>query len=43
MFVGSLWQGRLLHSTDGIAWTETIRLKQHVEALAYGVLESKPA
>ena len=39
-YVGSLWPGRLLHSTDGIQWVETTRLPQHVEALAYGTLQT---
>lgn len=35
-FVGSLWKGRIVRSTDGIAWQEVEKAPQHVEALAYG-------
>ena len=38
IYVGSLWQGRLLASTDGITWEETARLPQHVLSLTFGVL-----
>ena len=34
--VGSLYPGRLLRSTDGVAWEETVKLPQHVYAMAHG-------
>jgi hypothetical protein len=42
VYVGSLWQGRMLASTDGITWQETAKFPQHVLALAYGVLGASP-
>lgn len=38
VYVGALWQGRLMRSTDGVRWEETTRLPQNVEALAFGTL-----
>jgi hypothetical protein len=40
VYVGSLWPGRLLVSTDAIHWTDTARLPQHIEALGHGTLSS---
>ncbi|HET6249127.1 MAG TPA: hypothetical protein VFE47_15645 [Tepidisphaeraceae bacterium] len=38
VYVGSLWQGRLLRSVDAVHWDEVTRLPQHVLALAFGTL-----
>jgi hypothetical protein len=38
VYVGSLWQGRMLTSVDGIAWEETAKFPQHPLALTFGVL-----
>lgn len=37
-YIGSLWPGRMLRSTDGIHWEETTQLPQHSLALAFGTL-----
>ena len=37
-YVGSLWPGKLMHSTDGIAWKEVLQLPQHVICVQHGVL-----
>lgn len=37
-FVGAKWRGRLLRSTDGITWEETLKAEQPVEAVAFGGL-----
>ena len=37
-FVGSLWPGRVMRSTDGIHWTQVHQFDQHVLSLAYGQL-----
>jgi hypothetical protein len=36
VFVGSRWKGRLMRSTDGIAWEETAKREHHAEAIAGG-------
>ena len=36
LFVGCRWKGRLLTSTDGIQWEETLQAEQHVEAISWG-------
>lgn len=38
IYVGSLWQGRLMRSTDGVRWIEAARLKQHILGLAFGTM-----
>ncbi|TVP96777.1 MAG: hypothetical protein EA381_16625 [Planctomycetaceae bacterium] len=38
VFVGSLWPGKLLRCTDGIAWEPTQEMPHHVLALAFGRL-----
>lgn len=38
VFVGSLWQGRLMFSKNGIAWEEVKQLPQHVVCVQHGVL-----
>jgi hypothetical protein len=35
-FVGSLWKGKIVVSTDGIEWREVFKAPEHVEALAFG-------
>jgi hypothetical protein len=35
-FVGANWKGRILTSTDGIAWKQVFKSEHHVEALAFG-------
>jgi hypothetical protein len=35
-FVGSLWKGKIVTSTDGIAWREVYKSPEHVEAVAFG-------
>ena len=36
VYLGSLWQGRIMRSTDGITWEQVIQLPQHVYAIVYG-------
>jgi hypothetical protein len=36
VFVGTKWRGRLLHSTDGVKWEETIRTPEHVTGVFHG-------
>ncbi|HWE01059.1 MAG TPA: hypothetical protein VG326_01525 [Tepidisphaeraceae bacterium] len=38
VYVGSLWPGKLMRSTDGIAWEQSIQLPQHVICVEHGVL-----
>ncbi len=38
IFVGSSWKGKLLHSTDAVAWREVLKCPHHVEAVAFGAL-----
>lgn len=38
IYVGALWPGKLLHSTDAIAWNVVAELPQSVACLAFGVL-----
>lgn len=38
IYVGSLWPGKMLRSTDGIAWKEVTQLPQSVSCLAFGKL-----
>lgn len=40
-YVGSLYPGRVLHSTDGIHWEEVLKLPQHVLNFAWGELGSR--
>ncbi len=35
-FVGANWRGRLLHSSDGVAWQEVFKSENNFEALAFG-------
>ena len=35
-FIGSMWKGRILRSTDGVRWTQVFKSEYHVEALAAG-------
>lgn len=35
-FIGSLWKGRIVASSDGIAWREVYKATEHVEAVAFG-------
>jgi hypothetical protein len=37
-YVGALYSGRLLHSTDGIRWEQVHAEPQHIIALAHGVM-----
>lgn len=36
VFLGANWKGRLMRSTDGIAWMQVHKCEQHVEGLAFG-------
>lgn len=36
VFVGCKWKGRLVVSTDGIGWEETLQAEQHVETIGWG-------
>lgn len=38
VYVGSLWPGKIMRSTDAIKWTEAKTFPDHVLALAYGTL-----
>ena len=40
-YVGALWPGKLLRSTDGIKWEDVVELPQSVAALAFGDLGKK--
>jgi hypothetical protein len=35
-FLGASWKGRILASTDGVAWRQVHKCEQHIEALAFG-------
>ena len=35
-FIGTNWKGRILKSTDAIAWKEMIKCPRHVECIAFG-------
>ncbi len=35
-FIGTNWKGRILRSTDAIAWKEVIKCPHHVECVAFG-------
>jgi len=37
-YVGSLWPGKIMRSTDAITWTEATTFPDHVLSLAYGTL-----
>jgi hypothetical protein len=41
VYVGSLWPGKLLRSTDAIRWEQVRELPHHVLALTYGKLGKK--
>jgi hypothetical protein len=41
IYVGSLWPGKLLRSTDAVHWKQVHELPHHVFALAYGQLGRK--
>ncbi len=36
LFVGSLWKGRIVVSTDGVVWKEVHKSELHIESIAYG-------
>jgi len=36
VFIGTNWRGRILKSTDGVAWTEVMKVEHHVGSIAYG-------
>ncbi|MDB6175822.1 MAG: hypothetical protein JWL59_5133 [Chthoniobacteraceae bacterium] len=38
LFVGTQWKGRLLVSTDALAWKEVHKADEHFEAIAFGSL-----
>lgn len=38
VYIGSLWPGKIMRSTDGIKWTEATTFPDHVLALAFGTL-----
>lgn len=38
LFVGSLWKGRIVVSTDGVAWQEVFKSELHIESVAFGKL-----
>lgn len=38
IYVGSLWPGKLLRSTDGVHWKPVLDLPQHILGLGYGKL-----
>lgn len=38
VYVGSLWQGRIMRSTNGVAWEQVTQLPQHAVAITHGVL-----
>lgn len=38
IYVGALWQGKLMRSTDAITWTNVESVPQNIESLAYGEL-----
>ena len=38
VYVGSLWPGKLLRSTDGIHWKSVLELPHHILGLGYGKL-----
>jgi hypothetical protein len=37
-FVGANWRGRLLRSDDGLAWTQTHRCEENIEAVGFGMI-----
>ncbi|HTN74011.1 MAG TPA: hypothetical protein VL096_02145 [Pirellulaceae bacterium] len=39
-YVGALWKGKIVTSTDGLVWTEAYKSEHHIEALAFGKLAS---
>ena len=41
IYVGSLWPGKLLRSTDGIRWEKTHELPHHILSVSYGSLGTK--
>jgi hypothetical protein len=38
VFVGALWKGQIVTSTDGITWQESHKNEHHLEAIAFGEL-----
>lgn len=40
VFIGVRWKGRLLRSTDAVAWREVHKVDLHIESLAHGSLQS---
>jgi hypothetical protein len=38
VYVGSLWEGRLMRSVDGIKWEQVTKLQNHVVCLQFGSL-----
>ena len=41
VYIGSLWPGKLLRSTDGIHWKPVLELPHHILGLGYGKLGIK--
>ena len=35
-FVGTNWKGRILHSTDAVAWQQVYKCANHVDSVAFG-------
>src|SRR5262249_18715427 len=35
-FIGAAWKGRILRSTDALAWKEVAKLPHNIEGLAFG-------
>ncbi|MEA3210176.1 MAG: hypothetical protein QOE70_3233 [Chthoniobacter sp.] len=36
IFVGTTWRGRILHSTDAVAWKEVFKCSNNLEAIGFG-------
>ncbi len=43
VFLGAKWKGRLLRSTDAVAWREVHKTEHHLEAVGFGVLKAMSA
>jgi hypothetical protein len=35
-YIGTNWRGRIMHSTDAIAWKQVHKAPQHLEAIVFG-------
>ncbi|HSI36357.1 MAG: WD40/YVTN/BNR-like repeat-containing protein [Phycisphaerae bacterium] len=35
-FIGTAWRGRILRSTDAVAWTEVAKCPHHIECVVFG-------